>query len=491
MSTLVIGSGITGMAAAILLAQQGEETTLLEAAPIAAPLLRGFERGGLHFDTGFHCGAGLRQGGLLRLWLQTLGIMDFIADDACFPTREEFHFLPDGVDPTPAVIHFPASLDGLIPAVSGQFGEQAAQKLRQVVQDMLAVMQHSPYTNPHSDAALHFSFAQGPTLCEALTKAQLPPRLARMVQVRCALYGVAPHKATFHEFSLVGGLYFDSSHGIRGGGQTLRMAALAALERAGVPVRCHARVTHIRHTGNSVSGVELASGERLACTRCVFTGHPGQLATITDTGAMRPAFFRHIAEMREGMQALLVFCATRNPVLQGKTLYLMPPDSVGDHELLAPLEQPHPLTYLVCGDAHAEEFPVMLIAPTRHVFPAGCPTPRPEAYRHWKQEATARLLAYVCTRLPELDDLRMLDAATPLSLRRWITGSTGSLYGLVHDMETLALFPTTRLNGLFLAGQNILLPGILGGIISAALAVGFATSHDTVLQGFRQWAHSA
>ena len=487
MSTLVIGSGITGMAAALLLAQQGEETTILEAAPSPAPLLRGFERDNLHFDTGFHCGAGLRQGGLLRLWLQTLGMMDFISDDACYPMQEEFHFPSDGDGTVSDVAHFPATLDELFPTVSAQFGTQAANNLKQLVQDMLGVIRHSPYTNPHSDAELQFSFSRASRLHDVLIRAQLPPRLTRMVQARCSLYGVAPHMAGFHEFSLVGGLYFDSSHGLHGGGATLRDAALAALKRANVPVRCHARVTHIRHSNYRIEGVELSNGESISCTRCIFTGHPGQLIHILDKGALRPAFFRHITEMRETMQALLVFGITRNPALQGKTVFLMPPDTVDEQNLLAPLEQPAPLVYLICGDGLNGHFPITLISPTQQSFPADSPTPRSDAYLRWKRAATARLVQYARSRLPEINDLRVLDAASPLSLRQWITGSTGSLYGLAHDIETLPLFPVIRLKGLFLAGQHILLPGILGGIISAAVAVGLATSHDSVLQGFRQW----
>ena len=131
MSTLVIGSGITGMAAALLLARLGERVSILEAAPAPAPLLSGFTRDGLHFDTGFHCGAGLRPGGVLRLWLQALGVLEHIAADAFHPVEEEFHFLPepDAAPPGPLVTRFPATLEALEPLTSAQFGAQAAHDL--------------------------------------------------------------------------------------------------------------------------------------------------------------------------------------------------------------------------------------------------------------------------------------------------------------------------------------------------------------------------
>ena len=492
MSTLVIGSGITGMAAALLLARQGEETAILEAASVPAPLLRGFDRDGLHFDTGFHCGAGLRRGGLLRLWLHALGIMDFLDEASFFPIQEEFRFPPGDADAaTAAITRFPAQFDELAAAVTEQFDAQASQNFLKLVRDMFAVLQHSPYTTPHRDIPLAFSWGQSPSLHDALAAARLPLQLSRMTQARCAFYGIEPHRASFHEFSFVGGLYFDSCHGISGGGKTLRQASLKALERAGVSVRCNALVTRITHTCNRVSGVELASGERIACTRCIFTGHPGQLRHLMDAGAMRPAFFRHIGEMRDSMQAFLLFGSTSKPFLRHKTLYIMPPISEETREKLAPLESRHPLIYLCCDETQQNgRFPVVAVSPTVHNFPEGDPQPRPDSYSLWKQEVSGRILEYIRARVPELDDLAPLDAATPLSLRHWIAGSSGSLYGLAHDTETLALFPSTRLEHFFLAGQHVLLPGILGGIISAALAVGFATSHDAVLQGFRQCANN-
>jgi all-trans-retinol 13,14-reductase len=53
-------------------------------------------------------------------------------------------------------------------------------------------------------------------------------------------------------------------------------------------------------------------------------------------------------------------------------------------------------------------------------------------------------------------------------------------------MTEIPLLPLTRIPGLLLAGQNILMPGVLGGIISAALAVGFALGHDSALEEFRR-----
>ena len=125
-------------------------------------------------------------------------------------------------------------------------------------------------------------------------------------------------------------------------------------------------------------------------------------------------------------------------------------------------------------------------------LPKGNPRPRPQSYYDWKRRVMSRMQTYIEARAPGMaGSWRILEAATPLTLRQWGYGGTGSLYGVRHSIETMPLLPVTRVPGLFLAGQSILLPGILGGIVSAALAVGFAFGHDNALKEFRQCAGNA
>ncbi len=107
-------------------------------------------------------------------------------------------------------------------------------------------------------------------------------------------------------------------------------------------------------------------------------------------------------------------------------------------------------------------------------------------YAAYKAQAVQELIALAEKRCPQLrGKWKVLDAATERTMQQWVVGSRGSLYGMQHRLQDMPLLSVTRLPGLFLAGQNILLPGVLGGIISAALAVGFSQGHDTVLKEFR------
>ncbi len=483
MVCVVVGSGVTGLTAAVLLAQRGHKVTLVEARPHPAPLLRGFQRAGLHFDTGFHCGGGLHQGGVLRLWLQALGV-DSVLRKGLTPYVDNFYFA-NGTRHT-----LPSGRADVLRAVGEQFPgcEAGMERFLDAVEHALA---HSPYLNPHIRTEPGFAATGGMAVSAVFEQAGFPPPLRTILGTRCLLYGLRPQEADWHEYALVAGPYFQSNATWEGGGRALARAFLEILSQAGVTVRCGAAVTGIEADREGVRSVRLAHGEYIPCDYCFFTGHPSQLAQLTPPGLLRPVFLRRISGLPETQNALLLFAEATAGVREGENIYLLP--RPGSPDLFPDMSTEAPCVYLFCHKAQADgRIPVMAAALLPEgLLPTGDPHPRPALYTEWKKCAVQRLQSYVEGRLPGLaGHWRVLDAASGLSLRHWIHGGTGSLYGVRHHRGLMPLLPPTRLQGLFLAGQNVLLPGVLGGIVSAALAVGFALGHDVALKEFRQCAVS-
>jgi len=486
MHCVVVGSGITGMAAALLLARQGQTVTLVEAQRQAAPLLRGFRRSGLYFDTGFHSGGGLHAGGVLRNWLRALGAEASLHNISTRHT-DVFRFA-DGSNYV-----LPSGHDQVLDAMERQF-PGSGPGMRAFLQQTDDILAHSPYTNPAFRQDPHFSLDKQNSVAQHLETTNFPVHLRAMLSARCLLYGALPHQAAWNEYALVAGPYFQSSGTWDGGGSTLADALLESLRLAGITLRCGTAVTRLDAApGKGMRAVHLRDGTQLPCTLCFFTGHPHQLEHLLPAGLLRPAYFRHIREMPETRPALMIFAEVQADALRDdESIYLLPAADAPD---LFPCEnEPDPCMYLFCDRAEPaqQRKAALAIALMRDEhLPPGNPQPRPAGYTAWKKEAAARLARQIEKRVPELRGAwRVLDAATALSFRNQIHGSTGSLYGLRHDMAGMPLLPVTRIPGLFLAGQNILLPGVLGGIVSAALAVGFALGHDRALEEFRKCANN-
>ena len=74
----IIGGGVSGLTAAILLSRQGLKIALVEAAPRLGPCIRGFKRYGMYFNMGVHLLSWMEPGQVLHRYLEHLGLMDHL-----------------------------------------------------------------------------------------------------------------------------------------------------------------------------------------------------------------------------------------------------------------------------------------------------------------------------------------------------------------------------------------------------------------------------
>ena len=471
MSNIVVGSGLAGMSIALLLAQQNQSVTLIEAAAAPAPLLNSFKRSSLSFDVGFHYVGGLAPGGVLYRWLNALGVWKYIGDDALQFVSEEFRFT------TKEKYYFPPQEKLLIDSVREQFQEtESFEKLLQMMKDNLSA---SPFMNPLQEKVNLHASENNASLSDVLDAMPLAPDLKQMLMARCLLLGLRPEDTSFEHYSVLSAPYFESSANVVGGGKTISDAFLHALKDAGVTVQCNAALQSLLVEDGTLHGIRLTNGKELSCERCFFTGHPQQLKSIIPPKVFRPAFLNRIEEMEETPHAFMVFCETKSDALRNKIVYLLSKDG---NCYSNPLEHDDPISYISGGDPVDGRYPVLAISSIgQEKFKKNDP-----GYAAWKKSYATKLAKYVEEHIPELAPLRILDAATPSTFKNWVYGSTGSLYGLAHSNTTIPILPITRLENFFMAGQNILLPGVLGAIISAAVCSGFVFGHEEILKGFRK-----
>jgi all-trans-retinol 13,14-reductase len=94
-------------------------------------------------------------------------------------------------------------------------------------------------------------------------------------------------------------------------------------------------------------------------------------------------------------------------------------------------------------------------------------------YDEFKQELIDRIMPHLYDKLPQLrGKVDYCELSTPLSTE-WFSGyQRGELYGLDHTSERLQqdwLTPKTKIDGLWLTGQDILTCGVTGAMMSGVL----------------------
>ena len=145
------------------------------------------------------------------------------------------------------------------------------------------------------------------------------------------------------------------------------------------------------------------------------------------------------------------------------------------------------------GDEKALQGGCVIICPIPHTgteyWSKLFPVKDSSAYRTFKSEMSRRIIHHLETSCPEFQGcLTEVDCATPLTLKRFTNSPVGSLYGVKHKIDQVNPIPVTRIKGLFLAGQSITAPGILGTMISGFLACGNIIGHEKLRKELKAWA---
>ena len=487
---VVVGAGVSGLTSALLLARNGYSVALIEKAGHTAPLLRGFSREGVQFDTGFHYAGGMGSGEPLDVFFRYLGLSDHLS---CFPfdargfdtfrsIRDGFEFsFPSGYDPLRENLleAFPAersAVEGYLHAVRSAF-------------DSVPYMNLDAPLDPKGALSRVF----GPTLRETLDSLTGDEVLKNVLSTHCLLYGVPPEEVSFLQHACIVGSYYLSAGGITGGGRSLATAYDARLEELGVEIHrgCGVASLSVAPEG-SLRGVRLNDGKEMRCGGAVVTVHPRAMLEMVPEGSFRPAYKNRILGLEDTVSAFALYSVSDLPLpfLAGRNLFVLPsPDgfrTLGNR----PLEE-SPL-YLTAACAPPGDAPRGFIG----IFPTlpeatrawddSVTGRRPGSYGRFKEGIAGRMESLVKRYCPELGGATVCAASsTPLTVRDFCNAPSGALYGVKHRVGQYNPVPLTRVKGLYLAGQAVTSPGILGAVLSGFMACGNILGHDRLIKGLK------
>lgn len=468
---VVIGGGVSGMTTALILAKHGCRTALVERSRHLAPTVRGFTRNGVFFDTGFHYTGALGAGEPLDIFFRYLGVL---GDIEAYPFNKDGFDIMCCLDPA-FEFRQPYGYEDLAGALHGAFPGD-----REAIDEYLGAVRKTYSSLPYVDLDRQigpeetFSSVHGPSLEEFLDRLTGNSLLKCIFSMHCFLYGVSPGETLFVNHACIAGSYYESASGIKGGGQSLVNAFEGALDKAGVSVYRGQGAKQILFTPDgAVSGVALRDGTILECGGCVSTVHPHILLTMVPDKLLRPAYVKRLQDLEDTSSACILFAECKRPVerLQGSNLFIFPqPDFSFFHNDLPVEKRP-----LYMTAAHGSG------GSGKHGFIAICPMSsantqrwsdsvtgkRPEDYGAFKKELTEKIRRHIEAACPGIEGtVTAVECATPLTLRDYTGSPYGSIYGVKHRTGQYNPMPVTRLKGLYLAGQAVTAPGIMGAVMS-------------------------
>jgi phytoene dehydrogenase-like protein len=237
------------------------------------------------------------------------------------------------------------------------------------------------------------------------------------------------------------------------------------LRHLGGKIISAAEVGAIEVSSRKVTGLRLRSGEVLPAGLVIGAVHPKIILDMLPAGAVKPSYRQRISGLRNTHGIFSVHAR-----IDGRThpelpynLFKISTDSAGNVPDLkyyqirrSSRKDVSVLSILTSGKSE-------LWQPWENTRTGR----RGRAYLDSKEEHARQLLREAEDMLGNFQDLRILDAYTPLSMRDWVGSPGGSAYGVQRSssqMLATALLNRTAVQGLYLAGQNVMAPGIIGTI---------------------------
>lgn len=449
----VIGSGISGLSAALILARNRKRIAVIEKNKTISPMLRSFSRSGVSCNPGFHYSGGFHRAGPASVIFNYLGISEKIKirslpeTGISFVRNEKFSL--------------PAGFENLREALSSAFPSSRS-AIEKYIDAVTKINDKTCFMNFEQDFGQYLEeFSGSESLDEFLFKAGAEKKLVQLLgNYGYALYGSAAHEAPFYLHAFTAASLYSSSSALEGGGDALANAFEESLRKNGVDIFPGNPVNKIRVDDKRIiQGVELADGNFIECRECIFTAHPGLLKNIIPENAVRPVFFKKLDLYENTFSPFVLFLEADNS-LKNKF-------SSNFYNISGMLSKPDFLCVPVCDKKEA----LTVLKPCPEEISSKIFLMDDTEYHAFKEEYSEKIISEFTYFFPEAKGhFKVLEALSPRSYRKYTGSVYGSMYGLKKTVDNGQLNPVTDISGLYLAGQSIKVPGITGALVSALSA---------------------
>ncbi len=481
---VIAGSGLGGLVCGAILSKNGFRVLVLEKNKQLGGCLQTFSRDKTIFDSGVHYVGGLEPGQNLYQVFQYLGIMDKLKlkrlDMDCF---DRIAFADD-----PKEYKMAQGYEGFVQNLLQDFpGEEKA--LREYCDMLRHICAKFPLYNLRMGDFGEKESVLGMDAAAYIDGLSSNRKLTQVLAANSSLYAGVRGKTPMYVHALVLNSYIESSWKcLNGGSQIGKWLTRVIMENGGTLLK-HKEVKRIVAQGHEVQYVETADGERYSGKNYISNIHPANTLDMLESDVIRQAYRSRIKNLENGNGALMV-----NAVLKpgyfphmNYNFYYHDVDDVWCGHDYSGESWPYNYSMFITPDTKDQRFAnglsilaymnIRELEPWKDTFNTVLnESSRGADYDAFKKEKAERLLDVVERRFPVLRQcIQSYTVATPLSFRDYIGTSDGSMYGVLKDCnDPLRTFISarTKLNNLFLTGQNLNLHGILGVTMTALLTCG-------------------
>ena len=495
---IVIGSGMGGLSCAALLSELGWQVCVLEQHYTAGGYTHSFERQGYEWDPGVHyigdVGAPTRtrkmfdflSGGRLE-WAPMDHEYDrFYIGDKVFSAVAGKQAFRDNLvrqfpDEADAIDRYLKLLERSAAATTALGMERALKPWQRILL--------WPYLRWKKPAWIYRS------AYDVLSELTNNPDLIAVLCGQWGDMGLPPKRSVFMMQAIIARHYLNGGFYPVGGSWRIADSIIPKIQKSGGEVFTYASVERILVENGRATGVEMADGHRIDCdcvisTAGVYNTFGKLLPSDVVTGFGYDKCLPTVTPSFAFLGVYIGFTQTAEELDIPRTNFWIYPQSDFDAAVDAFADgdtDEFPVVYISFPSAKDPEYldrhpgtaTVEIVAPAPYAWfekwEGSTWGKRGEEYEALKGELGERLLEYLYEKLPQLrGKVDYYEVSTPQTTN-WFAGyQFGELYGLDHTAERMKqnwLGPRTRIEGLWLSGQDTLTCGVTGAMMSGMITV--------------------
>ena len=478
---VIIGAGIGGLSAGIILSLLNFRVTVVEKNPLPGGLMRSYRRDGFDCPVGVHYVGALGEEEPVGKMFQALGIP---VDELFVPMGQEGiidRYIFDDL-----IFDLPKGIDALENSLKNTFTKDLAalgiimKNLRDI---SLRVMDPSFLLN-QGDPFQNMDYYQ--PMGELLDSLEVSAGLRAVLSVPCTLIGVplSDCPVIFHHMVLAS--YLFSSWRLKEGGSKMTEVFVRRFEELGGVLILNNGVKKISLAYGKVNGVILESDKALSADAVVAAIHPKILLELLDENALRDSYRRRIRGLKEteGVIAIQVSVdAAAHPEIN-HNIYRLHRDEKGIIQ--------DGIFYQLRGGNSAGANLLSIITKSLYSdwsrWENTSTGKRGNEYEEKKMSIAKGLLTKAEEIFGDLKDAQILDVYTPLTIRDYVNAPEGACYGIMRSSRQLLKaisLNNVPIQGLCLAGQNAIAPGVMGCMLGSFNAARHIIGAERFAQGIK------
>ena len=488
--TIIIGSGVGGLAAAICLARAGQRVLVLEQHDVPGGWCHSFYLNGYRFTPGVHYVGLLDKGQSTSELYEGLGIANDLVFFRMNSKAYEHCWIGD------ERIDLPGNFDELCKSLSNRFPDEKKNITKyltlvrnvsrqiQLIPKISGIWQNItiPFRTKHMGKYALFS------LKRVINWHIKNPLLKKVLNIQYGDHGLPPAKASFPLHCAVMDHYFNGGFYPMGGGGAIIKAMTNAIKKYGSEVRTSQNVKRILLEGDKKKravGVELENGEQLFAKRIISNADPEKTyLDLVGKENLSRKLIKKLSKTKYSCTSIMLFLTVdmdlRKAGLDSGNIWMIPNEDMDElYDKMLKLdiasEDEFPGLFISCttlkdpvsfdGRYHTIEAITYINYEAFSKFKNES-SERSQEYLQFKERLSQKIINSLEKVAPGISNkIVQKELGTPITNEYYINSTKGSVYGTEKSFSQIGPFaykPKSEIENLYLCGASIASHGVAG-----------------------------